>query len=50
MQDLEKILKKTKSTVMVSLAVRPCCVFRDINTRWEALNPLRSLLVHNVGW
>lgn len=50
MRDLHKILKKRKSTVTVSLAVQPCCVHRDINTRWEAFNPLRSLLVHSVGW
>lgn len=48
--DLHKICKVLKSTVMVSLAVQPCCVYRDIIIKWGALNPIRSLLVHNVGW
>lgn len=48
--NLHKICKVLKSTVMVSLAVQPCCVYRDIIIKWGALNPIRSLLVHNMGW
>lgn len=48
--NLHKICKVLKSTVMVSLAVQLCCVYRDIIIKWGALNPIRSLLVHNMGW
>lgn len=34
-----RICTKYESTVVVSLAARPCCVYRDINTRWGALTP-----------
>lgn len=50
MHDFHKIWKKIKSTVGGYLAVRPCSVYRDIDARWEALNPLKSLLVHSVDW
>lgn len=45
--NLHKICKVLKSTVMVSLAAQPCCVYRDIIIKWGALNSIRSLLVHN---
>lgn len=45
-----RICTKHESTVVVSLAARPCCVYRDINMRWEALKPPRSFSVHGEGW
>lgn len=52
MHYLHKICKVSNSTVMVSLAVQPGCVYRDINMKWGGggRNPMRSLLVHNMGW
>lgn len=38
-----------KSTVIVSLAVRPRCVYRDISTRWEACNPPEVLVSSLCG-
>lgn len=34
MHYLHKICKVSNSTVMVSLAVQPGCVYRDINMKW----------------
>lgn len=36
-------MKESKSTVVVSLAVQPCSVYRVMKTMREASVPLRSL-------
>ena len=41
--------KKKKGTVVLSLAVRPCSVGRDINTRGKALNPPEVLVCSACG-